>query len=398
MRVRFVCKAVLAVALILALGPAHVLSAHIGESTSAIPSQKPAGGSDDAPFSLSQASGYDPVLGDMISQISESEMYRTTYDLQNISTRQYLTPGNGQAATYIYNRLSAIPGLHVEYSTGQYHNVIASLRGKDTVSGRIIIVGAHYDSASIDPTAPGATDNGCGAATVLELARVMSRYQYDDTITFAFWNAEENGLLGSYWFARNASLNGLNIPLAMNYDSGYYDPGNEYILDINYDASSASFASLLAQYNSVYTIGFNLTFNRADWSFSDHRSFWQNGYPAILTHSETEPPQAHSQNDTIELVSFEYARKNAQLGILLLAEAADISALAPVPGGNAPTDTNGDGKYDDVNGNGRKDFADVVLYFNQMSWIAANEPVALFDYNANGRIDFADVVWLFSHL
>ena len=69
------------------------------------------------------------------------------------------------------------------------------------------------------------------------------------------------------------------------------------------------------------------------------------------------------------------------------------------PAGTAlPTDTNGDGQYDDVNGNGRADFADVVLYFNQMSWIAANEPISAFDYNGNGRIDFADVVWLFNHL
>ena len=50
-----------------------------------------------------------------------------------------------------------------------------------------------------------------------------------------------------------------------------------------------------------------------------------------------------------------------------------------------------------MNGNGRKDFADVVLYFNQMTWIAANEPVAAFDCNGNGRIDFADVVWLFNN-
>ena len=33
-----------------------------------------------------------------------------------------------------------------------------------------------------------------------------------------------------------------------------------------------------------------------------------------------------------------------------------------------------------------------------MSWIAANEPITLFDYNGNGRIDFADVTWLFNHL
>ncbi len=75
------------------------------------------------------------------------------------------------------------------------------------------------------------------------------------------------------------------------------------------------------------------------------------------------------------------------------------STVIQVPtGAGLPTDTNADGKYDDINGNGRKDFADVVLYFNQMIWIAANEPVAAFDYNGNGRIDFADVVWLFNNL
>ena len=51
-----------------------------------------------------------------------------------------------------------------------------------------------------------------------------------------------------------------------------------------------------------------------------------------------------------------------------------------------------------MNGNTRKDFADVVLFFNQMTWIAVNEPVTAFDFNRNGRIDFADVVLLFDSL
>jgi PKD repeat protein len=93
-------------------------------------------------------------------------------------------------------------------------------------------------------------------------------------------------------------------------------------------------------------------------------------------------------------------------------EAVDVSSLLDdpdsghvrpsfltVPGGaGMPMDTNADGLYDDVNGNARKDFADVVLYFNSMTWIAANEPIASFDYNGNGRIDFADVVRLFNTL
>jgi Tol biopolymer transport system component len=73
--------------------------------------------------------------------------------------------------------------------------------------------------------------------------------------------------------------------------------------------------------------------------------------------------------------------------------------LVTVPGGaGVPKDLDGDGTCEDVNGNGRKDFADVTLYFNQMTWIGANEPLAPFDYNGNGRIDFADVAWLFNRL
>jgi PKD repeat protein len=47
---------------------------------------------------------------------------------------------------------------------------------------------------------------------------------------------------------------------------------------------------------------------------------------------------------------------------------------------------------------GQADSAETVLYFTQMTWIAANESVPFFDYNGNGRIDFADVVWLFNRL
>lgn len=51
-----------------------------------------------------------------------------------------------------------------------------------------------------------------------------------------------------------------------------------------------------------------------------------------------------------------------------------------------------------MNGNGALDFNDVVLYFNQMDWIAANEPLTGFDFNGNGEIDFNDVVWLYNRI
>lgn len=70
-----------------------------------------------------------------------------------------------------------------------------------------------------------------------------------------------------------------------------------------------------------------------------------------------------------------------------------------LPGSDrTPSDPDGDGLYEDLNGNGRPDFADVVLYFDRMEWSAANGPAVAFDFNGNGRIDFADMVALFDLL
>jgi len=62
---------------------------------------------------------------------------------------------------------------------------------------------------------------------------------------------------------------------------------------------------------------------------------------------------------------------------------------------NPPTDTNNDGLYDDLNGNGGLEFNDVQLLFRQMDWITENEPNSLFDFNGNGNIEFNDVQVLF---
>jgi len=401
MRNHLLFLAVISATLLIALGPVQAMAA---PSDAAAPesSWRNIVGGDDLSSLSAEAFEYDPVIGEMCSQISESAIYQTAYDLQSISTRRYPSTGNRQAATYIFDRLSAIPGLEVAYSNDEYRNVIATLPGKGGRTDETIVVGAHYDSTSSDPAhAPGATDNGCGVGVVLELARVMSEYEFDRSIQFAFWNAEENGLLGSTRYVQDAGKRSQTIPLYVNYDSGYYDPENEYVLDIIYDTGSKTVADRLVVFNSLYDIGFTITFNESDWelSESDQWAFLQYGCPVMWTYSQRVPSSYHTKDDTVDLISPSFAKKDAQLGMVLLAETADLSAVVLVPGASgAPRDLNGDGRDEDVNGNGRRDFADVVLYFNQMSWIAANEPLAAFDYNRNGRVDFADAVWLFDNL
>ena len=65
---------------------------------------------------------------------------------------------------------------------------------------------------------------------------------------------------------------------------------------------------------------------------------------------------------------------------------------------NPPIDLDQDGLYEDINGNGERDFDDVVTYYENMDWMEENVSIAFFDYNNNGLIDFDDVVKLHNGL
>jgi Zn-dependent M28 family amino/carboxypeptidase len=265
-------------------------------------------------------------ISDLLSQASESQIYATASDLQNFVTRVAGTQGNYDAATYLHDKLAAISGLTVVYQGGNERNVIATLPGTDATSDKVYIVGAHYDSTSDTPgIAPGATDNACGVGIVLELARIMSKYRFKDTLKFAAWNSEESGRGGSLAFVNEAVLTHENIELYFNYDSAGYDPGGRLILDIMYNDSSAGIATLMDQRNSSFGLGFTITHN-VHTCTSDHRSFWEYGFRAVMTHAEQHAPEAHTAYDTVDKMSTLYAKKNGQLGMAILAELAGLSA------------------------------------------------------------------------
>ena len=73
-----------------------------------------------------------------------------------------------------------------------------------------------------------------------------------------------------------------------------------------------------------------------------------------------------------------------------------VTILQPLPGcNNPPQDPDGDGLYEDVNGNNRLDFDDVVVLFKNMDWIIEKGYKNYFDFNNNERMDFNDIVLLF---
>jgi len=103
-------------------------------------------------------------------------------------------------------------------------NLDAELRGtRDTA--RLLVVGAHYDSA---PGTPGANDNGTGVAATLVLARRLAGHAQGQTIRFVFWTNEEppffrTDLMGSLVYARRCRARHEQITGMLSLETiGYY--------------------------------------------------------------------------------------------------------------------------------------------------------------------------------
>ncbi|WP_231188786.1 hypothetical protein [Haladaptatus sp. DYF46] len=66
----------------------------------------------------------------------------------------------------------------------------------------------------------------------------------------------------------------------------------------------------------------------------------------------------------------------------------------PVVGDSKPADLDGNGKYEDINGDGEGNYDDVVDFFNNFEVSAVQENSDAFDFNENGYLDFDDIIEL----
>ncbi|NNN36475.1 M28 family peptidase [Streptomyces sp. S3(2020)] len=104
------------------------------------------------------------------------------------------------------------------------YNLIADWPGGDT--NQVVMAGSHLDSVT---SGAGINDNGSGSAAVLETALAVSRAGYQPTkhLRFAWWGAEELGLVGSRYYVNNlSSANRAKISGYLNFDMiGSPNPG-----------------------------------------------------------------------------------------------------------------------------------------------------------------------------
>lgn len=121
----------------------------------------------------------------------------------------------------------------VEPETRTDVNVIAELPGKNT--DNVVMAGAHLDSVT---AGPGINDNGSGSAALLETALMMAKVKPENTVRFAWWGAEELGLIGSTAYVEGLSeAERDRIALYLNYDM----VGSPNYIFMVYDADQSTF-------------------------------------------------------------------------------------------------------------------------------------------------------------
>src|SRR5215470_10041377 len=207
----------------------------------------------------------DPVIAQIIKDVSPERLRQTDEKLVSFGTRSTLSVNNPGAANspqgivaarnWIkseFERISADCNGCLEVKTDTFiehgqpgprsritvdteiQNVYAILKGADPAqSKRIYLVTGHYDSRnssnenSTDP-APGANDDGSGTSVSIECARVLSKHKFPATIIFLTVAGEEQGLNGSTHFAKMAKEQGWQLEGVLNNDivGGNTTPGD----------------------------------------------------------------------------------------------------------------------------------------------------------------------------
>lgn len=218
-----------------------------------------------------------------------------------------------------------------EYNAGseRVRNIGVEIPGADAAAG-VIVIGAHYDSVH---GAPGANDNGSGTAATVELARLLAGWKPVHTWRLVLFANEEppyfkTESMGSAVYARSLKAKGEKIAAMFSLETmGYYSaaPGSQrYPFPLSYAypdrGDFIAFVGNIASRQLVRrTVGAFREKARfpsegvaapqglpgIDWS--DHWSFWREGWPALMV-TDTAPfryPHYHTPQDTPDKIDYE---------------------------------------------------------------------------------------------
>ncbi|MET3128182.1 hypothetical protein ABID42_003301 [Arcicella rosea] len=337
----------------------------------------------------------DPIIEQLVSEVNADSLKSHINKLVSFGTRHTLSTttepkrGIGAARNWVLSRFQEFAKQSEGRMTAKIDswvlkpdgkrvdkdqdmgNVMGILKGTDPNDDRIFLVSGHIDSRvsnvmNRESDAPGANDDGSGTATVIELARVMSKAKFSATIIFLVVSGEEQGLLGADYLAQKALDEKWNIEAIMNNDIvGSNNSHDTRIIDntrvrifseglpaFELDKKAGSIRNLgqendgkarqLARYAKevgeryvdnleVVMVYRNDRFLRG----GDHTPFVNRGFAAVRVtemnenfehqHQDLRTEKGIQYGDFPEFMDFEYLRKNTAMNL------ATLSNLAKAP-------------------------------------------------------------------
>ena len=287
-----------------------------------------------------------PIIREMMDQVNQDSLQATVQHLQDYGGRFFNSEEAYAASNWVASRMEAL-GLEVEqqdFSISSWvgsgpsaPNVIGIQRGT-LYPNTYVVCGSHFDSFTWDVmyggnNAPGADDNATGVASVLESARIMTQYEFEYSIIYCAFGAEEEGLFGSEAYASRCQQEGMDIIGYFNNDMNGYLYGEIHI-DCIYPETVAPIGDYYMNVANVYFPELpvrHVNFNEGD---SDHTSFNNHGYMGIYPFEDYQnySPYIHTTSDVIgtSVTSFAMSQRYCQMNIGCLAEIATLATEPPV--------------------------------------------------------------------
>ena len=206
-------------------------------------------------------------------------------------------------------------------------NVIATLKGTSLPNEKIV-VGGHLDSWDL---ATGAIDNGIGSFSVMDMARTFSALKIKPkrTIEFVMFMGEEQGLLGSNAYVKNALTDGSinNVRYMLNYDMTNDPKGYA----TSNDASKDLFKGIGSMAAAIDT-GFKNLYSTGGGLHSDHQPFMLQGVSVGGAAGGTLPNNSgrcyHADCDNFDLVDEQGMKNTVRFNSMLIYGLADAKTIA----------------------------------------------------------------------
>ncbi len=278
----------------------------------------------------------DPLIGTIVGAVSRENLRAMIESLQDLVTRRTGTRGCDAAETFVLNYFlkQGLSASIQETAGASGQAVVGELRGKNSPDD-VVIICAHLDSTSPEPDilAPGADDDASGTAAVMEAARILARHPTDYTVRFIAFTGEEQGLLGSRGYALEARSAEERILGVVNLDMiGYVDRMPED-LDVFVNPASEWMGYRISEDAGEYAGLSVRTVVDPSMVYSDHASFWDNGYAALMA-IEDEPlhnPYYHTIGDTLDTLNLDFCTRATKAALATTAVIAQPVRPGPAP-------------------------------------------------------------------